>query len=82
MVYSDMRLLTEAFVTLYTVLENCNFPHTSYVSVSDAYLTNILFPVTIITSGQNFDVGVQIVLGISEKYYDNADAILASLFSQ
>ncbi len=48
-------------------MENCDLPHTSYVSVSNAYLTNILFPVTIITSGQNFVVGVQIFLGFSEE---------------
>ncbi len=60
-----------------TVLENCNFSHTSYVSVSIAYLTNILFPVTIITSGQNFVVGVQIILGISKE--TNAHIFYGSL---
>ncbi len=51
----------------FTVMEKCYFPHTSYVSVSNAYLTNILFPVTIITSGQFFAVGVHIILGFSEE---------------
>ena len=50
-----------------SVMEKCYFPHTSYVSVSNAHLTNILFPVTIITSGQNFAVGVHIILGFSEE---------------
>ncbi len=42
--------MSYASITI-SVLENCNFSHTSHVSVSNAYLTNILFPVTIITSG-------------------------------
>ncbi len=62
---------------IHAVLENCNVPHTSYVSVSNAYLTNILFPVTIITSCQNFAVGVQIILGISEE--TNAHILHGSL---
>ncbi len=48
-------------------MENCHFPHTIYVSVSNAFVTNILFPVTIITSDQSFAVGVQIILGFSEE---------------
>ncbi len=60
----EMNLARE----VYSVLKNCNFPHTSYLSVSNAYLTNIQFPVTISTSGQNSAVGIQV-----EKYYANAD---------
>ncbi len=49
------------------VMENWDFSHNSYVSVTNAYLTNTLFPVTIITSGQKFAVGVQLILGFSEE---------------
>ena len=60
-------------------MENCDFPHTSYVSVSNAYVTNILFPVTITISDQSFGVGVQLILGFSEETDGH---ILASLFSE
>ncbi len=56
-----------AFRQLITVMENCDVPHTIYVSVSKTFVTNILFPGTIITSDQSFAVGVQIILGFSEE---------------
>ena len=62
---------------LYSIMEKFYFPHTSYVSVSNASLTNILFPVTIITSGQFFAVGVHIILGFSEE--TNANIFHVSL---
>ncbi len=86
MTFSENACLNEkhasSFHSAISVLENCNFPHTSYVSVSNAYVTNILFPVTIFTSDQSFAVGVQIILGFGEETDAHADAILASLFSQ
>ncbi len=48
-------------------MDNCDLPPTSYVSVSNAYVTNILIPVTIIASDQSFAVCVQIILGFSEE---------------
>ncbi len=53
-----------------TVMEICDFPHTSYVSISNAFVTNTLFPLSIITSNQTFEVVVQIILGFSEESKD------------
>ncbi len=49
------------------VMEICDFPHTSYVSISNAFVTNTIFPLSIITSNQTFEVVVQIILGFSEE---------------